>query len=95
MIRTILVIMALSGEVLQDGLYHILCIIVLVFSYGPNYSHTSTIQYIAMYLKETRDEGRIMTPSMVDNLQFNVYTDADLEELFDSKDKIDPIDMKY
>ena len=42
----------------------------------------------------TRDKGIIMKPCMIENLQFNLYADADFAGLFASEDKTDPISVK-
>ena len=51
------------------------------FSHSPKHSHEIAVKHIARYLKGTRDKGFIMKPNMIDNLQFNLYADADFAGL--------------
>ena len=64
------------------------------FSHGPKRSHEVSIKHIDMYLKTTRDKGIIMKPSMIEDLQFKLYAEADFVGLFASKDKAYPISVK-
>ena len=64
------------------------------FSHGNKRSHEVTILRIPRYLKGTRDEVVTMRPSMIENLQFNLYADAKFAGLFTSEKKADPISVK-
>ena len=64
------------------------------FSHSPKHSHEIAVKHIVRYLKGTRDKGLIMKPNMINNLQFNLYADADFAGLFASEDKLDPICAK-
>ena len=64
------------------------------FAHGPNHSYEVVIKHISKYLKETRDQGLIMMPNMIEIFQSNLYVDADFVELFASEDKMDPTSVK-
>ena len=52
------------------------------------------IKHIPRCLKGTRDKDIIMKPSMIENLQFNLYADADFTGLFVSEDKANSISVR-
>ena len=64
------------------------------YSHSPKHSHEVAVKNIARYLKGARDKGLIMKPSMIENLQFNLYTYADFVGLFALENKLDPTSVK-
>ena len=62
------------------------------FTHCPRASHAVAIKRIIRYLKGTRDQGMILSPSST--LNVDCYVDADFAGLWKSEDPHDPISVK-
>ncbi len=62
------------------------------FTHNPKKIHEKAVKRIVRYLKQTRERGMIVQPC--ENLQLNMYCDADFAGLYQVEDKDDPISVK-
>jgi hypothetical protein len=62
------------------------------FTHCPKRSHEVALKRIARYLRGTREQGMLIEPD--DNLQLNLYADADFAGLWNSESVDDPICVK-
>jgi Reverse transcriptase (RNA-dependent DNA polymerase) len=62
------------------------------FVHSPRRSHEKALEQIGQYLKGTLDEGLVLRPT--DNLDIDVYVDADFAGLWPHEDKQDPTCVK-
>ena len=63
------------------------------FTHNPKASHAKAVKRICRYLKGTRDQGMILTPSK-DCLSVDCYVDADFAGQWNSEDPQDPLCVK-
>ena len=62
------------------------------FNHNPKQSHGKALLHICKYLKATRKDGLILTPT--DTLSLDLYVDADFAGLYSVEDPTDPICSK-
>ena len=63
------------------------------FTHNPKASHAKAVKRICRYLKGTRDQGMILTPSK-ECLAVDCYVDADFAGQWNSEDPQDPLCVK-